>query len=82
VQETVPGWLLAMLGAAAMLALIACFGTGVCEVGIVIGGLGAAAAAALLFILRGLGLANDGSSGASADLGDAGGAADVGVAST
>jgi len=51
VRDTIPSWLLALLGAVATAALVACFATGVCELGIVIGGLGAAAAAALLFIL-------------------------------
>ena len=56
VRAAVPQWIITLLGAAALLALIACFATGVCEVAAVVGGLGAAAAAVLLAILHGLGL--------------------------
>jgi Domain of unknown function (DUF4157) len=58
-REAIPSWVLALLGGAALLALIACFATGVCEIGIIVAGLGAAAAAVLLGILRSLGLVGD-----------------------
>lgn len=56
VRTLVPNWLLALLSVIALLALIACFATGVCEIAIIVGGLGTAAAAALMLILHGLGL--------------------------
>jgi hypothetical protein len=58
-RSLVPNWILALLSALAVLALIACFASGVCELGIILGGLGTAAAAALMLILRGLGLGDN-----------------------
>jgi hypothetical protein len=66
----IPAWLLALLGAAAVALLIACFATGVCEFGALVGGLGAAAAAALIAILRKAGVQDSGttaSAGGSTD---------------
>jgi hypothetical protein len=55
-RESVPAWIIALLGSAALLALIACFATGVCEVAVIVAGLGAATAAVLIAVLRSLGL--------------------------
>ncbi len=55
-----PDWLLALLGAAALAALVVCFATGVCEFAIVVGGLGAAAAAATIAILKAAGVKDSG----------------------
>jgi Domain of unknown function (DUF4157) len=55
-RQIVPSWIVALLGALALLALIACFATGVCEIAIIIGGLSTGAAAVLLAIINGLGL--------------------------
>ncbi|WP_431284187.1 DUF4157 domain-containing protein [Humitalea sp. 24SJ18S-53] len=52
VMELLPGWLLAILSAAAIAAIIACFATGVCEAAALIGACGAAAAAVVIAILR------------------------------
>lgn len=62
-SKLIPSWLMALLGAAAIAAIIACFASGVCEFGLVIAGLGAAAAAAVLFLLRQAGITDSGSSG-------------------
>jgi hypothetical protein len=56
-EETgVPTWVWELLGATAAAALIACFATGVCEVGAVLTGLGVAARAAILFALEAAGV--------------------------
>jgi hypothetical protein len=54
--ESVPRWLLYAIGAAAMVALIACFATGYCEIGAILAGASASVEASLMWILRGLGL--------------------------
>jgi len=63
----IPAWLLALLGAAAIALLIACFATGVCEFGAVVAGLGTAAAAALIAILRAAGIQDSGTTLAATD---------------
>jgi hypothetical protein len=50
-RESLPAWLLAILSAAAIAAIIACFASGVCEAGIIIAAAGAAAAAVIIGIL-------------------------------
>jgi len=62
----IPAWLLALLGAAAITLIAACFATGVCEFGAVVAGLGTAAAAALMAILRAAGVQDSGSTLAAA----------------
>jgi hypothetical protein len=52
----VPSWVWALLGAAAAAALIACFATGVCEIGGIVAGLGALAEAAIIWALRAAGV--------------------------
>ncbi len=55
-----PDWLLAVLGAAALAALVVCFATGVCEFAAVVAGLGAVAAAAVIAILKTAGIKDSG----------------------
>lgn len=62
-SKLIPSWLMPLLGAAAVAAIIACFATGLCEFGAVVVGLGAAATAAVLFLLRQAGITDSGSSG-------------------
>ncbi|MBE9571474.1 MAG: DUF4157 domain-containing protein [Proteobacteria bacterium] len=63
VREMLPSWLLLLLSAAAIAAIVACFASGVCEFGLVVAGLGAAAAAAVIAILNAAGVRDIGSSG-------------------
>lgn len=63
VREMLPTWLLLLLSAAAIAAIVACFASGVCEFGLVVAGLGAAAAAAVIAILNAAGIRDSGSSG-------------------
>jgi hypothetical protein len=63
VREMLPTWLLLLLSAAAIAAIVACFASGVCEFGLVVAGLGAAAAAAVIAILNADGIRDSGSSG-------------------
>ncbi len=53
----IPDWVWALLGAAAAVALIACFATGVCEVGAIVTGLSAGARFAIIWALRAAGVA-------------------------
>jgi Domain of unknown function (DUF4157) len=64
-QSVVPSWLAALVGAAVVALIVACFATGVCEFGVVVGGLGAAAAAAVIAFLRASGIEDSGSSASS-----------------
>ncbi|WP_372740485.1 DUF4157 domain-containing protein [Neptunomonas sp.] len=66
VSDALPYWLAALLGAAATAAVIACFASGACEFGLVVAGLGTAAAAALIAILNAAGIRDTGSGGGSA----------------
>jgi hypothetical protein len=52
----VPQWVWALLGAGAAAALAACFATGVCELGAIVAGLGAAARAAIIWALEAAGV--------------------------
>ena len=61
-----PYWITVLLGAAATAAVIACFATGACEFGLIVGGLGTAAAAAVLAFLDAAGIRDTGSSGGAA----------------
>jgi hypothetical protein len=63
VRESLPAWILALLSAAALALLIACFATGVCEAAALIGAVGAAAAAVIIVLLRKAGVDVDGASG-------------------
>lgn len=69
-----PSWLVALLGAAALAAIAACFATGVCEFGAVVAGLGTLAAAAVIAILKAAGIRDSGATAAatSAPAGDQG----------
>ena len=55
-----PDWLVALLGAAALVAIAACFATGVCEFAAVVAGLGALTAAAVIAILKTAGVKDSG----------------------
>lgn len=55
-----PDWLLALLGAAALAAIVVCFATGVCEFAAAVAGLGALAAAAVIAILKAAGIKDSG----------------------
>ncbi|SFG14241.1 DUF4157 domain-containing protein [Neptunomonas qingdaonensis] len=66
VSDALPYWLAALLGAAATAAVIACFASGACEFGLVVAGLGTAAAAAVIAILDAAGIRDTGSGGGSA----------------
>jgi hypothetical protein len=77
-RHLLPSWLAALLSAAALVAIAACFATGVCEFGAVVAGLGAAAAAAVLGILRAAGIRDSGATVAANDDGSAGAASAAG----
>jgi hypothetical protein len=66
-SSMVPSWLAALLGAATLAAIAACFATGVCEFGAVVAGLGAATAAAVLALLRAAGITDSGPTASSDD---------------
>jgi hypothetical protein len=70
-RNLLPSWLAALLSAAALAAIAACFATGVCEFGAVVAGLGAAAAAAVLGILKAAGIRDSGAAVAANDPGPA-----------
>lgn len=55
-EEVLPYWILAILSAAAIAALVACFASGVCEAGIIIGAAGAAVGAIIIGIFRSAGI--------------------------
>ena len=61
---SLPSWLGWILSAAAMAAIVACFASGVCEFGIVVAGLGAATAAAVIAVLNAAGITDSGGEGA------------------
>lgn len=61
-----PYWITVLLGAAATAAVIACFATGACEFGLIVAGLGTAAAAAVIAFLDAAGIRDTGSSGGAA----------------
>lgn len=56
VREALPAWLFAILSAAAIAAIAACFASGACEAGIIIGAVGAGAAAIVIGILESSGV--------------------------
>jgi hypothetical protein len=55
-MDILPYWIIAILSAAALAALIACFASGVCEAGIIIGLAGAAVGAVIIGIFRSSGV--------------------------
>lgn len=55
-----PYWISVLLGAAATAAVIACFASGACEFGLIVGGLGTAAAAAVIALLNAAGVRDSG----------------------
>ncbi|WP_051222032.1 DUF4157 domain-containing protein [Neptunomonas japonica] len=55
-----PYWITVLLGAAATAAIIACFASGACEFGLIVGGLGTAAAAAVIALLNEAGIRDSG----------------------
>jgi len=63
VHNMLPSWLLMLLSAAAIAAIAACFASGACEFGLIVAGLGAAAAAAVIAILNAAGIRDTGSGG-------------------
>ncbi|UCV17573.1 eCIS core domain-containing protein [Ferribacterium limneticum] len=56
VRELLPAWLFALLSAAAIAAIAACFISGVCEAGAIVAAAGAATAALVIGILRAAGV--------------------------
>jgi len=56
VRELLPAWLFALLSAAAIAAIAACFLSGVCEAGAIVAAAGAATAALVIGILRAAGV--------------------------
>ncbi len=56
VRELLPGWIIALLTAAALATIIACFASGVCEAAIIIGAAGAAVGAIIIGILGSVGV--------------------------
>lgn len=65
-RDMLPSWLAWVLSAAAIAAIGACFATGVCEFGLVVAGLGSAAAAAVIGILNAAGVRDSGGGGDTA----------------
>jgi hypothetical protein len=65
-REMLPAWVLALLSAAAIAAIAACFASGACEFGAVVAGLGTAAAAAVIAVLKAAGIRDSGAATASA----------------
>jgi hypothetical protein len=61
-RSTIPNWVWVLLGGAATVALIACFATGVCEIGAIIGGLSYATALLITYLLKRAGIRDSGSS--------------------
>lgn len=55
-QETIPDWVYATLGAAAVAAIVLCFASGVCEVGAIIAAVGEAAAAVIIWAMEEAGI--------------------------
>ncbi len=55
-MDVLPYWIIALLSAAALAALIACFASGVCEAAIIIGAAGAAVGAIIIGIFRSAGV--------------------------
>jgi hypothetical protein len=55
-EEVLPFWIMALLSAAAIALLAACFATGVCEAGIIIGAAGAAVGAIIIGIFEAAGV--------------------------
>ena len=51
-RQLLPAWVIVLLGAALLAALVACFASGVCEAGIILGGVAAAAALVIIAALR------------------------------
>jgi len=64
IRELLPGWLIALLSAAAIALIVACFATGACEAAALIGAAGAATAAIVIGILRAAGVNVQGEEGA------------------
>lgn len=55
-EEILPYWIITILSAAAIAAIAACFATGVCEAGLIIGAAGAAVGAVIIGILQAAGI--------------------------
>lgn len=55
-EDVLPYWIMAFLSAAAIVLLAACFASGVCEAGIIIGAAGAAVGAIIIGIFRAAGV--------------------------
>jgi hypothetical protein len=55
-RQILPGWVIALLGAAALVALAACVASGICEAAAIIGFAGAAAAVVIIAALRSAGI--------------------------
>lgn len=55
-EEVLPYWIMAILSVAAIAAIAACFASGVCEAGIIIGAAGAAVGAIIIGIFRSAGI--------------------------
>jgi hypothetical protein len=55
-MDVLPYWIMALLSAAAIAALVACFASGVCEAAIIIGSAGAAVGAIIIGIFRSAGV--------------------------
>jgi hypothetical protein len=51
-RELLPVWVVALIGVALLALLVACFATGVCEAGIILGGATVAVAAIIIAVLR------------------------------
>jgi hypothetical protein len=58
--RVMPDWLLGLLGAAALAAIVVCFVTGACQFAAAVAGLGALAAAAVIAILKTAGIKDSG----------------------
>ena len=56
VEDVLPEWLIVLIGAAAVAALVACFATGVCEVGAIVAAVGEGLAELVILLARGAGI--------------------------
>jgi hypothetical protein len=79
-MDALPGWLVVLLSAAALVLIAACFASGVCEAAAIFGAVGAGLAAVVIGILRASGVTVNGdgdggtaSADGSADSGDGSG---------
>ena len=55
IEDVLPGWLIALIGAAAVAALVACFASGVCEVGAIVAIVGEGLADLVILLARAAG---------------------------